>query len=395
MASIKDILKKDEYDHLAQFTDEDKKWIDDQIQTRKDGELGVECIIRGKNDDGDYFKLTPEEVVRQYYTYLLLKNYGYTSEQIEFEVPAVYAGKEVIKDKRIDITVFNKEDRSKIDMIIEVKRPEIKDENLASDGESTTPFQQMQSYCRLKLPKIGVIANGDNLLKFYEGPAFDEPLTIDKFPQNGEDIEEWKENRRFTLKQLMQADRLQTETLKDIILNVEQRFGANDSSDKAFEEIFKLIFIKLYDEVLSSTDADVIANDMNRHHIALGIDFGNKFVINKNEEALIELVRTHDCLLEDDNYLLPSDWILTLLKGRLKFDYMHRRYVVVDQDNRTIFVIKKWSSCYMGDNDYTGDAIPLYSGVHIYATCEALNTIKTKIDGLSRRIFVDSFSQNY
>jgi hypothetical protein len=129
--------------------------------------------------------------------------------------------------------------------------------------------------------------------------------------------------------------------------------------------------------------------------IGLGIDFGNKFVINKNEEALIELVRTHDCLLEYDNFLLPSDWILTLLKGRLKFDYMHRRYVVVDQDNRTIFVIKKWSSCYMGDNDYTGDAIPLYSGVQIYATCEVLNTIKTKIDGLSRRIFVDSFSQNY
>ena len=67
----------------------------------------------------------------------------------------------------------------------------------------------------------------------------------------------------------MQADRLQTETLKDIILDVEQRFGANDSSDKAFEEIFKLIFIKLYDEVLSSQDADIIANDMNRHNIAL------------------------------------------------------------------------------------------------------------------------------
>ena len=49
----------------------------------------------------------------------------------------------------------------------------------------------------------------------------------------------------------------------------------------------------------------------------------------------------------------------------------------------------------MGNNDYTGDAIPLYSGVQIYATCEVLNTIKTKIDGLSRRIFVESFSQNY
>jgi type I restriction enzyme M protein len=127
----------------------------------------------------------------------------------------------------------------------------------------------MQSYCRALQPEIGVIANGDNLLKFYEAPKFDEELTIDRFPKNGENIEEWKENRRFTLKQLMEVDRLQKETLKDIILKVEQRFGANDSSDKAFEEIFKLIFIKLYDEVLSSNDADVIANDMNRHHIAL------------------------------------------------------------------------------------------------------------------------------
>ena len=51
-------------------------------------------------------------------------------------------------------------------MIIEVKRPGIKDENSIADGESSTPFQQMQSYCRLKQPQIGVISNGDNLLKF-------------------------------------------------------------------------------------------------------------------------------------------------------------------------------------------------------------------------------------
>ena len=266
---INQIFKPEEITHISQFTQEDKDWINRRIHDRTDGEPGVECVVRGKNDNGDYFKLTPEEVVRQYYAYKLIEVYGYTKEQIKFELTAVYAGKEVTKNKRIDIAVFNKDDASKIDLIIEVKRPEIKDENTTADGETSTPFQQMQSYCRLKQPKIGVIANGDNLLKFYEAPAFDEALSIDKFPQNGEDIEEWKDNRRFTLKQLMQVDRLQTEALKDIILNVEQRFGANDSSDKAFEEIFKLIFIKLYDEVLSSNDADVIANDMNRHHIAL------------------------------------------------------------------------------------------------------------------------------
>lgn len=266
---IEQILETEEAAHISQFTQDDKDWINSRIHDRADGEAGVECVIRGKNDDGDYFKLTPEEIVRQYYAYKLMEVYGYSKEQIKFELPAVFAGKEVIKDKRVDIAVFNKDDSSKIDFIIEVKRPKIKDEHVVDGVDATTPFQQMQSYCRALQPEIGAIVNGDNLLKFYEAPKFDEELTIDKFPQNGEDIAEWRDNRRFTLKQLMQVDRLQTETLKDIILNVEQRFGANDSSDKAFEEIFKLIFIKLYDEVLSSDDADEMAILMNRTGIAL------------------------------------------------------------------------------------------------------------------------------
>lgn len=266
---IEQILETEEAAHISQFTQDDKDWINGRIHDRADGEAGVECVIRGKNDDGDYFKLTPEEIVRQYYAYKLMEVYGYSKEQIKFELPAVFVGKEVIKDKRVDIAVFNKDDSSKIDFIIEVKRPKIKDEHVVDGADATTPFQQMQSYCRALQPEIGAIVNGDNLLKFYEAPKFDEELTIDKFPQNGEDIAEWKDNRRFTLKQLIQVDRLQTETLKDIILNVEQRFGANDSSDKAFEEIFKLIFIKLYDEVLSSDDADEMAILMNRTGIAL------------------------------------------------------------------------------------------------------------------------------
>lgn len=262
MSTIKDILKKEEFSSLSQFTKEDIDWINGRIQTRKDGTPGIECIVRGKNDNGDFFKLTPEEVIRQYYANKLITEYGYEKTQLEFELPVVYAGREIIRDKRIDIAVFNKDDHSKLDMVIEVKRPEAKDENEVQSGDSTTPFQQMQSYCRAKLPKIGVIANGANLLKFYDAPAFDEPLSISTFPKNGEDIKEWKENCRFTIKQLMLADRLQTETLKDIILDVEQRFGANDSSDKAFDEIFKLIFTKLYDEKMSSDDADVIAIGM-------------------------------------------------------------------------------------------------------------------------------------
>lgn len=184
----------------------------------------------------------------------------------------------------------------------------------------------MQSYCRAKQPAIGVIANGDNLLKFYEAPKFDNELTIDKFPKNGEDIEEWKENRRFTLKQLMQVDRLQTETLKEIILKVEQRFGANDSSDKAFEEIFKLIFIKLYDEVLSSNDADVIANDMNRHHIPLkdidDADFRPMEFRARERESLDDIYNKLNALFQNAKRkwpgVFPADSVLEMQRTTVK-----------------------------------------------------------------------------
>ena len=95
---IEQILETEEATHLAQFTQEDKDWINGRIHDRADGEAGIECVIRGKKDDGDYFKLTPEEIVRQYYAYKLIKVYGYSKEQIKFELPAVFAGKEIIKD---------------------------------------------------------------------------------------------------------------------------------------------------------------------------------------------------------------------------------------------------------------------------------------------------------
>lgn len=114
---IEQILKNEEALHIAQFTQEDKERINGKIHDRADGEAGIECIIRGKNDDGDYFKLTPEEIVRQFYAHKLIDVYGYDKEQIKFELPAVFAGKEIIKDKRIDIAVFDKKDHNKLIMI--------------------------------------------------------------------------------------------------------------------------------------------------------------------------------------------------------------------------------------------------------------------------------------
>lgn len=267
--TIQDILKPEEMENLTLFSEQDIEWLNARINIRQNGKLGVECVIRGKNDSDDFFELGPEEVVRQLLAHKLIEEYGYAKEQLEFEVPALIAGKEIEGEKRIDIAVYPDANRKKMLMVIEVKRPEIKDENKKYDGESSTPRQQMESYCLQRKASIGAVVNGGNLFKFYLSPDFEHSLTIDKFPNNGEDIKEWAEGVRFTLKQLMLQDRLQKETLKEVVLKVEQRFGANTSPDTAFDEIFKLIFTKLYDEKMSSDDADVIASDINRHHLKL------------------------------------------------------------------------------------------------------------------------------
>ena len=126
---IKDILKPVELSDLKQFSPKEQEWLNKRIQNRKDGKPGVECVVRGSNSDGDYFELKPEEIVRQLYAHRLIEEYGYSKDQLEFEVRAVYAGREVVKDKRIDIAIYSGSDKKKLDIVIEVKRPEVKDEN--------------------------------------------------------------------------------------------------------------------------------------------------------------------------------------------------------------------------------------------------------------------------
>jgi hypothetical protein len=45
---IKDILKPEEMCDLKQFSIAEQEWLNNRIKNRKDGKLGVECIVRGK-----------------------------------------------------------------------------------------------------------------------------------------------------------------------------------------------------------------------------------------------------------------------------------------------------------------------------------------------------------
>lgn len=95
--------------------------------------------------------------------------------------------------------------------------------------------------------------NGEQISHYHrKDPNYFEDITdIPKANQSLKDIL----SERFTLKDLIAKDKIANErkSLKDIILEMEDEVLANAGVD-VFEEVFKLIFTKLYDEFQSKKD---------------------------------------------------------------------------------------------------------------------------------------------
>ena len=229
------ILKDSQYNLLI-FKDEEIKALEKTIIVKKDKPY-VNCIIREKE-----VQLKPEEVVRQLYAIKLINDYGYPKQRIRFEHPVRF-GRET---KSADIVVFDK-DRPTVEyIIVEVKKPKLK------DGK-----EQLKSYCNATGAPIGVWSNGGQISHYNrKDPNFFEDITdIPKDDQTLEDI--LKE--RFTWRDLIIKDTLLNDriTLKIKIEDMENEVLANAGVD-VFEEVFKLIFTKLYDETKSQNDRTVI-----------------------------------------------------------------------------------------------------------------------------------------
>lgn len=69
----------------------------------------------------------------------------------------MFAGRSSINDKRIDIAIYSDSSRKKFDFIIEVKRPEVKDINQVYGIETTSPKEQMISYCSFMMKSVQVM----------------------------------------------------------------------------------------------------------------------------------------------------------------------------------------------------------------------------------------------
>ncbi len=226
--TLASILKDSSY-NLSLFAETDIKALESIIKIDKNKPY-VDCIIREKD-----VQLKPEEVVRQLYAIKLINDYGYPKKRIRFEHPVRF-GRET---KSADIVVFDK-DRPTVEyIIVEVKKPKLK------DGK-----EQLKSYCNATGAPIGVWSNGGQISHYNrKDPNFFEDITdIPKADQTLEDI--LKE--RFTWRDFIIKDKIPNEgkSLKIIITEMEDEVLANAGVD-VFEEVFKLIFTKLYDETKS------------------------------------------------------------------------------------------------------------------------------------------------
>ena len=236
---IQTILRDSNY-HLALFSGYEIDALRQKVITKRSrGKENpyVKCIIREKN-----IQLKPEEIVRQLYASRLIHEYGYAKKQLAFEYPVTF-GRE---HKNADIVVFDKDRPDTVYIIIELKKPKLK------KGKD-----QLRSYCNATGAPIGVWTNGEQISHYHrKDPNYFEDISdIPKATQSLNDIL----SERFTLKDLIIKDKIANErkSLKDIILEMEDEVLANAGVD-VFEEVFKLIFTKLYDEYLSQNDKGVI-----------------------------------------------------------------------------------------------------------------------------------------
>jgi type I restriction enzyme M protein len=170
----------------------------------------------------------PEEIVRQLWVYKLIHHYDYKSDEIDLE-KGVHFGTE-IGTKAADIIVYENNTKETPKIIVECKKPKRKD-----------GIEQLKSYMNSKGAPVAIWSNGsDSIILYRPYPAeFDD--TLFDLPKRGQKPKDVLEAKK-TLLQLKKDF-----NFKKILQDLEELVLADSGKDE-FNEIFKLIFAKIWDE---------------------------------------------------------------------------------------------------------------------------------------------------
>jgi len=194
----------------------------------QEGKYFIKCQIKSR-----YKMAKPEEIVRQLWIYRLLNEYNYPKKRIGVKKTINFDSQ--INPQTVDIVVFQ-EDLRHYHILFEIKR-----------SNRTAGLEQLKSYCSTEGDPIGIWSNGNEIIRLHREKP-DLFVEIPRIPKISETLGEILTERR-AFKWLEEHNELKQgkNTLKKILLDLEEMILGN-AEVKIFDEIFKLIYAKLYDE---------------------------------------------------------------------------------------------------------------------------------------------------
>lgn len=172
-------------------------------------------------------KSAPEEIVRQLWVYKLIHQYSYKDDEIDLE-SSIQFGTEV-GTKAADIIVYTDNTKETPKIIVECKKPKRKD-----------GIGQLKSYMNAQGAPVAVWSNGSDSIILYR-PYPKDYDTLSDIPKRGQQPKDVLEAKK-TIDQLKEDF-----NFKKIIQDLEELVLADSGKDE-FNEIFKLIFAKIWDE---------------------------------------------------------------------------------------------------------------------------------------------------
>jgi type I restriction enzyme M protein len=230
---IADILQKNKSAYAMDlFTAATINFVEAQLYERSDKAF-IRCQVRGKD-----VVAKPEEIVRQLWIHRLIAYYKYPVSRLQVEFPITF-GRDT--SKRADIVVFDADRPTVPYIIVEVKEPTAK-----------TGKEQLKSYGHATGAPLAVWSNGREAIIWHrKNPNyFVEIPVLPLVTQTIHDVAD----QPWTMDTLVEKEKareklgLSARSLKQRILDMEDEVLANAGVD-VFEEVFKLIFTKLYDEL--------------------------------------------------------------------------------------------------------------------------------------------------
>lgn len=199
----------------------------------RNGRRYIRCRVR----DVDILA-KPEEIVRQLWVDRLIDQYGYSVSRLALEYPITF-GRDT--SKRADIVVFDADRPTVPYIIVEVKQ-----------GTLRSGKDQLKSYTHATGAPLALWSDGSTKVVWHrQSPNYfveipDVPTTV----QTIEDIADapWTIDTLVGKEEQRNREGQRARSLRDLIEDLEDEVLANAGVD-VFEEVFKLVLTKLFDEM--------------------------------------------------------------------------------------------------------------------------------------------------